>query len=154
MTWPKKRQDRDNDDDKDKYIKRAPSKSDPRHLWPLIHLIRVMRRHDLTEKKTMTKTNTNTMTKTNTFESPFKEMWSEQLIVNNKTIQRFPHQVIEGVPSSDVIDQKSSSRSSVVWSSDWSECLLTSCVPNLQFDLFSLSMLIILAPNSTPSKRS
>ena len=33
------------------------------------HLIRVMRRHDLTNKKTMTKTitKTKTMTKTNTF---------------------------------------------------------------------------------------
>ena len=33
------------------------------------HLIRVMRRHDLTKKKTITKTNTKTktMTKTNTF---------------------------------------------------------------------------------------
>ena len=33
------------------------------------HLIRVMRRHDMTKKKTMTKTNTKTktMTKTNTF---------------------------------------------------------------------------------------
>ena len=44
-----------------------------RDLWPLRHLIRVMRRHDLTKKKTMTKTKTNTktktktMTKTNTF---------------------------------------------------------------------------------------
>ena len=35
------------------------------------HLIKMMRRHDLTKKKTMTKTNTKTktkkMTKTNTF---------------------------------------------------------------------------------------
>ena len=45
------------------------TKSDPRDLWPLRHLIRVMRRQDITTKKTMTKTNTNTktMTKTNTF---------------------------------------------------------------------------------------
>ena len=44
-------------------------KRDPRDLWPLRHLIRVMRRHDLTKKKTMTKTNTKTktMTKSNTF---------------------------------------------------------------------------------------
>ena len=31
------------------------------------HVIRVMRRHDLTNKKTMTKTNTKTMTMTMTF---------------------------------------------------------------------------------------
>ena len=38
------------------------------------HLIRVMRRHDLTKKKTMTKTNTKTkkMTKTNTFREHLK----------------------------------------------------------------------------------
>jgi len=43
--------------------------SDPRDLWPLRHLIRVMKGHDLTNKKTMTNTNTwtMTMTKTNTF---------------------------------------------------------------------------------------
>ena len=43
--------------------------SNPRDLWPLRHLIRVMRRHDPTKKKTMTKTNTKTktITKTNTF---------------------------------------------------------------------------------------
>jgi len=39
--------------------------SDPRGLWPLRHLIRVMRGHDLTNKKTITKTKTKT--KTNTF---------------------------------------------------------------------------------------
>ena len=38
---------------------------DPRDLWRLRHLIRVMRRHDRTKKKTMT--TTKTMTKTNTF---------------------------------------------------------------------------------------
>ena len=38
------------------------------------HLIRVMRRHDLTNKKTMTKTKTKkkTMTKTNTFREHLK----------------------------------------------------------------------------------
>ena len=42
--------------------------SDPRDLWPLKHLTRGMRRHDMTKKKTMTKTKTKTktMTKTNT----------------------------------------------------------------------------------------
>ena len=39
-------------------------KSEPRDLWPLRHLIRVMRRHDMTK---FTKTNTKTMTKTKTF---------------------------------------------------------------------------------------
>ena len=61
-TWPdqKKHNDKDKykdkDNDKDKYILRTQSKSDPRALWPLRHLIRVMRRYDLTIKKTMTKT--------------------------------------------------------------------------------------------------
>ena len=40
----------DKDNDKDKYISRAHSKSDPRDLWPLRHLIRVMRRLDLNKK--------------------------------------------------------------------------------------------------------
>ena len=39
-------------------------KSTLRDLWPLRHVIRVMRRHDLTNKKTMTKTMTMTMTMT------------------------------------------------------------------------------------------
>ena len=45
------------------------SKSDPRDLWPLRHMIRVIMRHDLTKRNIMTKTNTKTktMTKTNTF---------------------------------------------------------------------------------------
>ena len=34
---------------------------DPRHLWTFGHLLRVMRKHDLTNKKTMTKTKTKTM---------------------------------------------------------------------------------------------
>ena len=39
------------------------------YFWPFRHLIRVMKKHDLTNKKTMTKTKTKTktMTKTNTF---------------------------------------------------------------------------------------
>ena len=41
----------DKDNDKDKYIQRTPLKSNPRDLRPLIHLIRVMRRHDLTKKR-------------------------------------------------------------------------------------------------------
>ena len=71
------------------------SKSDPRDLWPLRHMIRVMMRHDLTNKKTMTKTNTKTktmtmtmtMTNTNTFGEhiqrviletcDFWDIWSE-----------------------------------------------------------------------------
>ena len=40
------------------------TKSDPRDLWPLRHLIRVMRRHDLSNKKTMTMTMTKTISKT------------------------------------------------------------------------------------------
>ena len=42
----------------------TPSKSDPRALWPFRHLIRVMRGHGATNKKTITKTKT--MTKTST----------------------------------------------------------------------------------------
>ena len=70
-TWPDQQKDNDKDNDKykdnDKDIKKTCSKSDSRDLGPLRHLIKVMRRHDLTKKKTMTKTNTMTMTKTNTF---------------------------------------------------------------------------------------
>ena len=47
MTWQKK----DNDKDKDKDIFWAHSNSDLRHLWPLRHLIRVMRTHELTKNK-------------------------------------------------------------------------------------------------------
>ena len=56
-TWPDqqkdndKYKDKDNDNDKDKYILRTPSEGDPRDLWPLWHLIRVMRRHDPTKKE-------------------------------------------------------------------------------------------------------
>ena len=70
-TWPDQKKDKDKykdkHNDKDKYILRAPEKSDPRDLWLLRYLIRVMKRHDLTKKKTMTETKTKTMTKTNTF---------------------------------------------------------------------------------------
>ena len=45
-----KYKDKDNDKDKDKDILRTPPKSNPRDLWPLWHLFRVMRRHDLTKK--------------------------------------------------------------------------------------------------------
>ena len=64
-----KDKDKDKDNHKEKYVQRAPSRNDPRDLWPLRHLIRVVRRHDLTKKIIMTKTNTKTktMTKTNTF---------------------------------------------------------------------------------------
>ena len=41
---------KDKDKDKDKYILRTPPKSNPRDLWPLRHLFRVMRRHDMTKK--------------------------------------------------------------------------------------------------------
>ena len=67
MTWPKeidKDKYKDNDEDKDKDILRTPSKSHPRELWPLRHLFRVIRRHDMTKKLTKTNTKTKTMTKT------------------------------------------------------------------------------------------
>ena len=53
MTWPKKDKDKDRykDKDNDKDIKRAPSKSDPKDLWPLQRLIRVMRTNDGTKKR-------------------------------------------------------------------------------------------------------
>ena len=63
-TWPDQQKDNDedkhndNDKDNDKYIKRAPSKSNIWDFWTLRHLSRVMRKHDLTNKKTTTKTNT------------------------------------------------------------------------------------------------
>ena len=42
------------------------SKSDPGDLWPLRHLFRVMRRHNMTKKLTKTNTKTKTMTMTMT----------------------------------------------------------------------------------------
>ena len=69
MTWPKKdndkQKDKDKDNDKDKDILRTHPKSNPRDLWPLRHLFRVMRRHDMTKNK-LTKTNTKTKTMTMT----------------------------------------------------------------------------------------
>ena len=50
--------DKENDNENDKYIYKTPSKSDLWDFWPLKHFIRVMRKHDLTNKKTTTKTNT------------------------------------------------------------------------------------------------
>ena len=50
---------------KDKDIKRTYSNSDPRDLWLLRYLIRLMRRHDLTNQKTITQTMKNTKSKTN-----------------------------------------------------------------------------------------
>ena len=47
-TWPDQKKDKYNE--KVKYIWKTPSKSYPIHLWPLRHLIRVTRTHDLTEK--------------------------------------------------------------------------------------------------------
>ena len=41
-------QDKYKDNDKD--ILRTPPKSNPRDFWPLRHLFRVMRRHDMTKK--------------------------------------------------------------------------------------------------------
>ena len=46
----KKDKDKDNDKDKDKDILRTPPKSNPRDLWPLRHLFRVMKRQDMTKK--------------------------------------------------------------------------------------------------------
>ena len=72
-TGPDQKIDNDKDkykekhNDKVKYIKRAPSRSDPGDFLPLRHLIRVMRRQDLTKKLIVTKTNTKTKTMRNTF---------------------------------------------------------------------------------------
>ena len=62
-----KDKDNDKDKDKDKDILRTPPKSNPRDLWPLRHLFRVMRRQDMTKKITKLKTNTKTKTKTMTY---------------------------------------------------------------------------------------
>ena len=73
MTWPTKRQWKRQIQRKRQWQRQIHLEntftSDPRDLWHLRHLIGVMRRHDLTNKKTMTKTNkkTKTMTKTDTF---------------------------------------------------------------------------------------
>ena len=54
-TWPDKQKDHDKDKykdkDNDKYIEIIHSKSDPRDLWHLSHMIRVIMRQDLTKKK-------------------------------------------------------------------------------------------------------
>ena len=55
--WPDQKKDnikdkyKEKDNDKNKYIQRTPSESDPRDLWPLRHLISVMRGHDLTNNQ-------------------------------------------------------------------------------------------------------
>ena len=75
MTWPQKKTNTNTYTKTKTMTKtntlRAPSKSNPRDLWPLRHLIRVTKRQDLTKKTTMTKTKkkkkTNTMTKAKTF---------------------------------------------------------------------------------------
>ena len=54
------------------FILKSISIVDPGHLWPLRHLIRVMRKHDLTNKKTTTKTKTKKMTMTNAFKAIFE----------------------------------------------------------------------------------
>ena len=68
-TWHDQKNDKDKykdkDNDKDKDILRAPPKSNPRDLWHLRYLFRVMRKNDMTKKK-LTKTNTKTKTKTKT----------------------------------------------------------------------------------------
>ena len=76
-TWP------DQQKDKDKEIYRTPSKSDPRDLWPLRHLIRMMRGHDLTDKKTKTKTNTKTTLET-------CDIWDTDYISDNSNIHSDP----------------------------------------------------------------
>ena len=45
-----KDKDKDKDNDKDKDTSRTPSKSDPRDLRPLRHLITMMRTDNLTKK--------------------------------------------------------------------------------------------------------
>ena len=67
-TWPDQQKDRnkdkykynDNDNENDKYVK-IRSKGDLLYFSPLRHLIRVMRKHDLANKKTETKTKTKTL---------------------------------------------------------------------------------------------
>ena len=54
----------------DKYTKGTTLKSNLWDLWPLRHLLRVMRKHDLTIKNTTTKTKTNTKTTTKCIEDP------------------------------------------------------------------------------------
>ena len=51
------------------------------------HLIRVMRRHDVTNKKTMTKTNTKTNTKTKTMTKTKTNTFREYLQRDSKSVQ-------------------------------------------------------------------
>ena len=52
LTAVRKDRDKDNetDNDNDKYIYRTPSKSDLWDFWPLRYVIRVLRKHDMTNK--------------------------------------------------------------------------------------------------------
>ena len=70
-TWPDQQKYNKKDKHNDKYIQRTPSESAPRDLWSLRLFIRVMWRHDLTNKKKMTKTMT--MTKIKTMTKTFRE---------------------------------------------------------------------------------
>ena len=89
-TWPDQKKDNDNDkykdkdNYKDKYIWRTLSKSDPRDLWPLRHLIRGYGDMNLPKKDNdTTNTKTKTVTKTNdwlvTFETLITIMTFENL---------------------------------------------------------------------------
>ena len=59
---------------------RTPSKSNPKDLWPLIHLIRVMRRYDLTQKDLHTYIQCHTYTPTYlpTFVPPLENILKER----------------------------------------------------------------------------
>ena len=65
-TWPDQQKYNNKYNCKDRKNDKHNDKDNPRDLWPLRHLIRVMRGHDLTNKNKMTKTNTKTKTMTAT----------------------------------------------------------------------------------------
>ena len=64
---------------------------DPRHLWTFGHLLRVMRKHDLTNKKTKTKTKTMTMKITTTFREHLQRAISETFDLWLKGFEAFHH---------------------------------------------------------------
>ena len=66
------------------------TKRHPRHLWPLRHLIRVMRKLDLTNKKTMTKTITNTLSEHNQM-TILEKLWNYWYFWQLRTSRHYNH---------------------------------------------------------------
>ena len=93
MTWPTKdsKNDKDKDSDNGKYILGTPSKSDLGDFWPLRHLIRGMRKHDMANKKTKTKTITMINTSRGRIQRAMKETWPNQQKDKDNNKEKWEH---------------------------------------------------------------